>query len=67
MRSPAEAERGRTEETAGVSKVDVGEESEARQCFVQISWRGKHKQTVLDSSTGSEGEERGELRRWCNV
>lgn len=48
-RSPAEAQRGRTEEAAGASKVEVGEEREEQQHFVQTSWRGKHKQTVLDS------------------
>lgn len=48
-RSPAETQRGRTEEAAGVSEVEVGEEREAHRHFVQTSWRGKHKQTALDS------------------
>lgn len=59
-RSPAEAERGRIEETAGTSEVEVGEEREARQHFVQTSWRGKHKQTASNSSRGSGGEKREE-------
>lgn len=59
-RSPAEAKGGRIEETAGTSEVEVGEESEACQHFVQTSWRGKHKQTASDSSRGSEGEKREE-------
>lgn len=45
---PAEVQRGRTEEAAGASKVEVGEEREARHHFVPTSWRGTHKQTVLD-------------------
>lgn len=48
-KSPAEAQRGRTEEAAGASKVEVGEEGEAHRHFVPTSWRDKHKQTVLDS------------------
>lgn len=55
-RSPAEAERGRIEETAGTSEVEVGEEREACQHSVRTSWRGKHKQTASDSSRQSEGE-----------
>lgn len=58
-RSPAEAERGRIEETAGTSEVEVGEEREACQHLVQTSWRGKHKQTALDSLRESEGGEKG--------
>lgn len=61
-RSPAEAERGRTEETAGTSKVEVGEEREACQHFVGTSWRGKHKQTASDSLRGSQGR-REEVER----
>lgn len=50
-RSPAEAQRGRTEEAAGASKVEVGEEREVHQHFVPTSWRGKHKQTVAGQLT----------------
>lgn len=61
-RSPAEAERGRIEETAGTSEVEVGEESEARQHLFRTSWRGKHKQTASDSLRDSEGGKREERR-----
>lgn len=67
QRSPAEAERGRIEETAGTREVEVGEEREACQHFVQTSWRGKHKQTASDSSRGSEGGKREEERRRGNA
>lgn len=60
---PAGAPRGRAEETAGRSGVEVGEEREARQQFAQTSWRGKHKQTASDSSRGSGGvRRRGEAK-----
>lgn len=39
----------------------MGEETEAGQCLAETSWRGKHKQTVSDSSAGSEGGGRGEV------
>lgn len=61
-RSPAEAQGGRTEEAAGASKVEVGEEREAHQHFVQTSWRGKHKQTALDSERKGREGEKGEER-----
>lgn len=61
-RSPAEAERGRIEETAGTSEVVVGEEREARQHLFLTSWRGKHKQTASDSLRESKGGKRGERR-----
>lgn len=53
-RSPAAAERGRIEETAGTTEGEVGEEREACQHFVRTSWRGKHKQTASESSRGRE-------------
>lgn len=61
--SPAEAERGRIEETAGTSEVEVGEEREARQHFVRTSWRGKHKQTASEVGAREGEEERGEVER----
>lgn len=51
--APAEAQRGRTEEAAGASKAEVGEEGEAHRHFFPTSWRGKHKQTVAGQLTGS--------------
>lgn len=62
-RSPAAAERGRIEETAGTTEGEVGEEREACQHFVRTSWRGKHKQTASESSRGRE--ERGEV--WSHL
>lgn len=56
-------ERGRIEETAGTSKVEVGEEREACQHFVQTSWRGKHKQTASEQGAREGKEERGEVDR----
>lgn len=40
-RSPAEVERGRIEETAGTSGVEVGEEREARQHFFLFKLPGE--------------------------
>lgn len=53
-RSPAEVERGRIEETAGTSGVEVGEEREARQHFFCSNFL--ERQTQTNSNGHLKGE-----------
>lgn len=59
-RSPAEAQRGRTEEAAGASKGEVGEEGEAHQHFVHTSWRGKQTNNAGQLTVRERYERKGE-------
>lgn len=62
--SPAEAERGRIEETAGTSEVEAGEEREARQQFFSNFLERQRQTNSVGQLEGKRGrEKRGEAKK----
>lgn len=64
-RSPAETQRGRTEEAAGASEVEVGEERVGAPAFCSNFLERQTQTNSTGQLMGERGREtRGKVRRW---